>query len=594
MIARVIPLLRLPRRLGIFDYVIPAGVVVIPGSLVTVEFRRHQVVGLVSAIEATSDIPSARLKPLQRVLTDRAIIPAHFFDIIAYICREGIASPATALRSILPSFRLRDHLELHDRPKKTPAPKSAGQPRLLTYRYDAAKLKKLRQLADETRTAGRSLLMIVPLQHDAERLTRELPGAIMFDHNLNTTAFRKKYIDILESKQSVVVGTRSAIFAPIQDLGTVVVVDEESDELVQDEPNPRYDVRAVAMLLARHTAAALFFMSRLPSLVTWSTIKKSEEIEPLPPPASSFTDLEEARRGGDYELITERNRDTISQAVRKNERVLIIHSRAAQFGSLECRDCGHVAACPVCTVPFRIDANQLVCRHCGTQAPIPTQCPKCRSVRLRGRGQGLPLLAETLKRDPAVRLTLDPADQRANVVLITPTEARLTPDNSFALVLITRYDSLLAIPRYDADERARRILYQLAAKIRDNGRLIIQASPIFQDIITETFRGDWRQRSLSAAERYGYPPAWRIMQLRRRMSADNREQSAESIAAALRRADDNLNLTGPLPARARSRTNQPGHQILLRYRRQISPAVRTVLESLDEHWAVTLDPRELQ
>lgn len=594
MIARVIPLLRLPRQLGVFDYVIPAELAVVAGALVTVEFRRRHVVGLVAAIAPTSDIPPARLKPLLRVLTDQPIVPTHFFEIISYVCREGVASPATALRSILPSFRQRDHLDLNGRPDRPTRRRPGNPPQLLTYRYEAARLKKLGQLVDETRAAGRSLLIIVPLQDDAARLAREVPGATMFDRNQTTTAFRKKYIDVLESKGSVVIGTRSAIFAPLRDLGAVVVVDEESDELVQDEPNPRYDVRAVAMLLARHTGAALYFMSRLPSLVTWKTIKESAAIEPLPVPVSSFTDLEEARRGGDYELITERNRDAIGQAVRAKQRVVIVHGRAAQFGSLECRDCGYVATCPVCTVPFRIDANQLVCRHCGTNAPIPTQCPACRSVRLRGRGQGLPLLADTLKRDPAVRLTLDPADRRANVVLITPTETRSTPDDSFDLGLITRYDSVLAVPRYDADERARRIICHLAAKIRRGGRLIVQASPIFQDIVAETFRGDWRQRSLSAAERYGYPPAWRIMQLRRRSSADDRTQSPESVAAALRRTDPDLNITGPLPARARSRTNRPGHQIILRYRQQLTPSVRTILESLDEHWTVTLDPRELQ
>jgi len=587
MIARVIPVLRLPRGLDFFDYQVPDGLDLKPGQAVIVPFRGRNTLGVVESLERTSKLPSGRLKPVTRVLAEAPLLPPPMIRLARFVATSGYASLATTVRSMLPKMKLQEKLELSEfmptRPAKT------APVRLITYRYESAKLEYVRDLLESAKSSGQSAIIIVPTADEAERLHVKFPALIRFDRALSDVLFRRTFLQIRNSESACIVGTRSCVFAPANRLGTITILDEDADELIQDEPNPRYDTRAVAVASASLNAARVDLVSRLPTLTSWQAYGPATELEPLPVPTTEFIDLETVRQGRDFGVIADEELSALRKVAESGNAPAVIHAHAASFGSLECQDCDFLVLCPTCAIPLRVASDQLSCRHCGHTEPVPSRCPRCRGVRLKGRGRGLEFVTRELEQS-GIRVAASDKGPANAARVILPHAASQLPDRSFRRIVITRYDSLLAVPRHDADERARRLIHILAAKLDPEGVLVLQGSPHFRHAVQDAFRPDWRKEQLRTAEQYGFPPAWRLFQLRHRGPDERRE--VDQVLSRLRALQPKLNVTGPIQARPQSRTNQGGSLILIRTRREPLPALEAILSQLSERWTITLDPRE--
>lgn len=587
MYVRVIPLLRLPRTLGVFDYYTDEPMN--RGALVTVPFRKRTVLGIVESTSAHPTIAAERIQPITRVLSPAPLLPAAQLDTALAAAHENFCAPATMLRSIVPSIPKKRVFTIDPLPTETNHHLNDQQTEVITYNTDDALITYYATVAHDHATQGRATLIITPTIARVELIARILPNAITYHHSLTATVRRSRFFELRAASAPTVIGTRTAVFAPLPALGAIIIDAEDDDGHVQDEPNPRFDSRRVAAQLARVSGAHLIISSRMPTLGVQQRYGTGRALESHPKISPHIIDLEERRLGGDYQTVTE----PAIEALRAAPSALVVHGRRAEYGSLECRDCGYVPLCPRCDVPLRQVGTILQCRHCGTETPIPGSCPRCRSVSLKGRGHGIAHVIDELHR-AGIPATEYNALSDPGIQVLTAAQVTHLTDRLVDVIVLTRYESLLAIPRPDADERARRLIVTLMAHLRPNGMLLVQSSDHYRSEILNPTDARWNEQTMRARDRFGYPPAWKLIELRQRTAGPHlRSISPQSVATQLAPfAGTTCRISTPRRSRARSAVNSAGTVIMIQYRTSLPRGLRDVLMALDDHWSITLNPVE--
>ncbi len=584
MIVRIAPLLRLPRVLGIFDYLLPGSwAVPARGSVASVTFRGRKVAGIVIGIVPTSMVPPAKLRPLDSMLSVQPLIPPPLLRTIELVANEGYTSLATTLRGLLPILTTNQPFDLPPPQTEKRQARRERRPELLTYLLEASKVRELRAIVRASVSRRRSVIIIVPTDDRARWLAARLPGSIILDRGTTRTKYRAAYLDLRARTNAVVIGTRSAVFAPVRQLGCIIIDDEDADEHLQETPSPLYDVRRVAVVLSRLTGSRIVFTSRLPTLATLRLRPAIHELDPRANPPIDNLGLERARAENDYGVLTEAALDRLRSTVAAGGRACVIHPRRSTYGSLECRECGFIFTCPSCHVPMHLEQQLLRCLHCATTASVPSRCPRCQSVSLRGRVRGIPVVAAELA------AALGPLSA-AKVEMVTPHELANRTDDSYDLAVLTSYRSLLALPRVDADERARRTVWLMIGRLRRNGRAVLQVNDPNVPRFDERSERRWRATMIADREQFGYPPLWRTLALRRRAAPRGVSAPVTAVLERLRAVAGNVTITDPQPALGRSRRDQGGTIITLRTHGTFPPRLRSVLASLDEGWTIAIDP----
>lgn len=606
MYVRIAPLLRLPRSIGAFDYRYDGPATVAPGSLITVPFRKKNVPGIVTDILKTSTVPAERILPVTSVISAATVLPKPQFAAAMRVAAENFCSIATMFRGIIPFFPLKSKLKL---PTVTSNKKDEAATEFLNketgtsaeavivYRRRSSVLALYRRITARLSKAWFSTLIVAPTITHAERIAGSIDGTILFHHSMTTRELRQTFVSIRSAPSAVVVGTRSALFAPLANIGAIIVDDEDADGHQQEEPNPRYDGRRVAAILAKESGAKLIFTSRMPTLALTQRYPVSRTLdESVHGPKTTFIDLEQQRTAGDYAAVTEPALLLLREVAARGGRALVVHQRRSEFGSLECRDCGFVPSCEQCGTPLKQDGTTLVCRHCAATIPIPAKCPRCNGVSLRGRGRGIASVIQELERSglraAVLQNTSTPATP-GTVVVATAAQAYDLPDVAYDLVLVTRYESLLAIPRPDTAERARRLLVTLASYVAPEGSLVVQGAAAHRHEIGFPDEATWRDAELTSRDRFGYPPAWKIIMLRQRQARMPGRSVPPDTAYKKLSSFRSIAVTSPQRSRGRSRQNPAGTMLIIRTKKELAPEIKRLLSTLDESWTVTVNPVEI-
>src|SRR5262249_20862869 len=363
----------------------------------------------------------------------------------------------------------------------------------------------------------------------------------------------------------VVVGARSAVFAPIPRLG-LVCVDEEHDPSYKQESDPRYDARTVAAKRAALEGAVAVYGSATPRPESWARLERLELGARLGAALPPVTVVDMRREAG-YPLSTPLLAD-LARVEREGGKAILLLNRRGLVPALHCRTCGETSRCPSCDVALVLHAEEsLRCHHCGYEQPGHELCPACGSPELVRVGAGTQRLERELEKHvpglERIRLDADtaagPADlQRAlerfstadpAVLLGTQMVAKGHHFEGVALAAVVDADTGLAMPDFRAEERTSQLLTQLAGRSgRDApGRVLIQ-----------TFQPDARPIELAArhdVERFlagelerrralGYPPFGHLV----RIVAAGREPEAPLQALEELKAELNGDqLLGPAP-----------------------------------------------
>jgi len=480
--------------------------------------------------------------------------------------------------------------------------------------------------------AGRPALLLVPeialATPVVDRLRVDLAARIAVLHSgLGEGERADEWRRIRAGGADVVVGTRTALLAPLADVG-LIVVDEEHDAAYKSDRTPRFQARDAALDLAVRAGAAVVLGSATPSVESVGHARSGRYRHAVLPvravgtePIVAAVDMRAELAAGNRNLLS----DALSAALagldtEAGDRAILVLNRRGTASVVMCRDCGHVQACPDCERPlvYHQAGTTLRCHHCGRAWPIATRCPECRSPRIRYLGGGTERVEQEVRtRFPRLRtgrLDRDIAERkgatervldafsggRLDVLVGTSLVAKGLDIPEVTLVGVVSADVALNLP----DERAAERTYQLLAQAV--GRAGRGDRPGFAFI--QTYRPDHRSiravverdatafydEELALRRRFGSPPFGRLVKLTVGLAdreAAEREATAmaDRLRARARLEAPSVQVVGPAPAFVARRAERWRYHVVLR-----GPDPLLLLDPPPgAPWSVDVDPESL-
>ncbi|NLK00472.1 MAG: primosomal protein N' [Clostridia bacterium] len=309
---------------------------------------------------------------------------------------------------------------------------------------------------------------------------------------------------IRKGEIKVVIGTRSSVFAPIPNLG-LIILDEEQEGSLKQENNPRYHARKIAEMRCRMEDAVLLLGSATPSLETYYRSKKGE-IQKLrlrervgggTLPIIETVDMREELRKGNSSILSTTLQDNIEKTLVKGEQIILFLNRRGYAAFIQCRDCGFVVHCKHCdvTLTYHSYNETLRCHYCGFTTAVPVKCPNCTSRRVKSFGIGTQKVEEVIKerygRARVVRMDADTTSRRdahrkildsfsqgkKDIMIGTQMVAKGFDFPNVTLVCAVAADMGLNLPDFRSGERTYQLLSQVAGRAgrgHKQGKVIIQ------------------------------------------------------------------------------------------------------------------------
>lgn len=543
-IARVEPLTTARALRGPFDYALPESMAAVEvGSLLLVPFGRQRVIGVVVELARTSEVPPERLvEPIEALA---AGVPAELVRLGLWVAREYCSTPARGLQLVLPpglktlsARRLTGELA---KPRHAPAELAGRRGVVEMNAEQRAALERIvaaldgeegseRQLLVHGVTGsgktevylesvaaalerGRGAIVLVPeiglTPQAMARFAARFGDLVALMHSRMSTGARyDEWLRLRRGEARVCVGPRSAVFAPVADLG-LIMIDEEHDPSYKQEGDPRYDARAVARRRAADAGAALVAGTATPRPESWLELPRATLAQRADGAGMPEVDVVDMRGlDGSAGPLHPATVEALEQARRTGGKAIVLINRRGWSAYLTCRSCGRLWQCPNCDVSLVLHrATSVVsCHHCGHSERGPDACPDCGSVTLARHGAGSEriesLLAELLAPAPVMRLDSDAAgasdahariltrfDESPGAVLVgTQMVAKGHDFPEVVLSVVLDADATLRFPDFRAEERTFALVTQVAGRSGRGprgGRVMVQTlSPQAPSIVS--------------------------------------------------------------------------------------------------------------
>lgn len=441
-------------------------------------------------------------------------------------------------------------------------------------------------LARKVLQAGRQALVLVPeialTSQLVARFRMEFGAAdiVLLHSGLSASVRAEDWQKIVRGQASIVIGTRSAVFAPLSNLG-LIVVDEEHEPAYKQEEVPRYHARDVALFRARWHKGILVLGSATPSLESYTRamrgryhlIAMPQRVSGHTPVTAEIVDMRAELRQGNRDIFSRALRQALEETLARNEQALLFLNRRGVAPTVLCRNCGFKYSCPNCSTALTLHGDgKLLCHHCGARALLAQNCPQCGSKYLCQLGLGTEKLEARLKEifphTAVCRLDRDTAAsaadkerylsgfyrQESGILLGTQMIAKGLDFPRVTLVGIVLADLSLGMPDFRAGERTFQLITQAAGRTgrsKRNGRVIVQTYQPEHYSIRFALDGDYEgfyRYELRQRKAAGMPPFSALT----RILVSSPEQ--ENLLAHVRRINDllagsNLELlySGPPP-----------------------------------------------
>lgn len=459
---------------------------------------------------------------------------------------------------------------------------------------------------------------------------------------LSSTEKFTNWQGIRENKIKIIIGPRSIVFAPYQDLGLIVVDEEHDSSYKSYDQTPRYHARDVAVKLGEMFSAKVILGSATPSFESYWNAKKGKYLllelhhrfyTKAKLPKIEVVDMREETKKKNFSLFSEKLQEELKNVYQQNRQAILFLNRRGTSTFVLCQDCGYVAKCKKCDVPMvchtklkpkskNIYLQKLICHHCSAEENIPLTCPHCASPKIKLYGAGTEKveieIQKLLPKAKIRRLDSDIANkkfvhsklyfdflkQKYNILVGTQMIAKGWDIPGVDLVGIVLADTILNLPDFRSAERTFQLILQVAGRTgrKENpGKVILQTyqpeNPIISAAASYDFKSFYEKEDISRKE-LDYPPYSQLIKIIfRHKNKQKAFQKISNLASKLQKEilNHKLNITilGPAPAFIPKVRNYYIWQIILKSKIFDVKLRNHLLHFIPPGFLVDIDPESL-
>ncbi len=501
------------------------------------------------------------------------------------------------------------------------------------------------KLIKDTLDKGKNILFLAPEIALASQLTKRLTkkfgiNDVAIWHSSISEGERYDVWQKLNKNEiKILAGARSAVFAPLQNIGLIIIDEEHESAYKQNNPAPRYDTRVIAQKLAEFHNAPLLLGSATPDIVSYYKAKNSGTLFELkhrfnnvPLAKTSVINMQEHKRAAYKGTISKILETEIRETLEKDQQVIILVNRRGYSTFTQCQSCGTVLECKNCAIPivWHSDEQVFKCHYCGSTQSFPDECPECGSNALHNTGLGIQkveLLIKEMFPDAKIeRLDSDSLSRKnehiklldrfqnkeIDILIGTQMVAKGLDNPNVTLVGVISADASFNLPDFRAPERGFQLLTQVAGRVgrgEFKGKVLFQTyNPDFYALESakEQNYEDFYTTEIKAREDFDYPPFSKIIRLI--LSSENQfrtEKSSMEIAMRLRIMVDKfgikekLEVLGPTECVIGRLQNKYRYQILIKNKIEekghnfISKFLSQMIMPKDIKLAIDVDPLDI-
>lgn len=425
-----------------------------------------------------------------------------------------------------------------------------------------------------------------------------------------------EYRKIRRGEVKIVVGARSAVFAPVDNIG-LIILDEEHDSSYKQESNPRYHTTQIAKLRAKYHKAQLVLGSATPSMESYSRALKGvydlyelpDRINKKPLPEVKIIDMVDSMKKKNYSLFSKEMRDKIQETIDKDEQVILLLNKRGYASYVQCFDCGEVIKCPHCdvTLTYHKEDQRLKCHYCEYSIPYPRYCHKCGSNHLKSIGYGTQRIEEeienTFKNARVIRYDVDTTknknghqklldafkNKEGNILLGTQMIAKGLDFEDVTFVGVLNADLSLNIPDFRANERTFQLLTQVSGRSgrgSKQGTVMIQTYNPDHYVIETASKHDFKafyEYEMNYRRAAKYPPYCHLVSIIVSSSHQSYvEAGARDIADYLKKHLSHALVLGPANSGIYKMNDIYRKRILIKF--TDSKNIYSVLEDLNHYY----------
>ena len=465
----------------------------------------------------------------------------------------------------------------------------------------------------EVRRRGKSAIVLVPeialTPQTVSRFKAHFGDDVAVLHSRMSVGERyDSWRRIRRGEMHIAIGPRSAIFAPLENIGLIVVDEEHEASYKQSDPSPRYNARDVALVRGKMNNALVILGSATPSVESYFNAKIGKyrllelpkRVEDLPLPRVEVVDMRkewQEYHGKPSAIFSRALLGKIAEKLSLREQVILLQNRRGFSTFILCRDCGHVETCPNCniTLTYHIQEHRLRCHYCDFQKPAPAVCPSCNGIHLEYKGVGTQRVEEEIRfhfpSARVVRMDLDTTrrkgahdrilrdfrDGEYDVLLGTQMVAKGLDFPRVTLVGVISADTTLRLPDFRSSERTFQLLTQVAGRSGRKGKqgeVIVQTFSPENHSIVFAKKHDYLRffaREILERQDLGYPPFSRIIAIEFKGRNEKEVEKAATRFAGAFSVPGDFQMLGPAPAPISKLKGEYRFHLIFKYDRKKDP-----------------------
>ncbi|MFD1849106.1 primosomal protein N' [Oceanobacillus bengalensis] len=479
------------------------------------------------------------------------------------------------------------------------------------------------QAIQEVINKGKEAIVLVPEISLTPMMVRRFKGR--FGSNVavmhSALSAGEKYDEwrrIHQKEVKVVVGARSAVFAPFENLG-IIIIDEEHETTYKQEDQPKYHARDVAIHRAENYNCPVILGSATPTLESYARATKnvytlatlSKRTNDMPMPHVEIVDMRNELHVGNRTMFSRKLVEGMKERLKKNEQIVLLLNRRGYSTFVMCRDCGHVNECPHCDIAltYHKNSNRLKCHYCSYEENVPVNCPECSSDLIRYFGTGTQkveeALTEIIPEATVIRMDVDTtrkkgshekilkqfAEKKADILLGTQMIAKGLDFGNVTLVGVLTADSMLHLPDFRSSEKTFQLLTQVsgrAGRHKLTGEVIVQTyTPEHYSIqLASVYNfSDFYKTEMAMRRKFRYPPYYFLALIT--ISHENKvkviQTSQKIVGLLMNKISQTTVVLGPTPSPIPRIKDRYRYQCMIKYRNE--PQLRMYLNKIKEQFA---------